>query len=359
MKKPIRVGMIRLDTHAMYYAPLMQKHDPLLLRDPIAGRDTRLPGCGQVKVKRGWQLGACYFYFYTHYCDAKRIMAPTVSGFEIAKVWDDLDDDVARNFCEVFYGTPKICKTLEEASDDVDLVFIADCTGEGKDHLRLAAPGLKKGVPTFIDKPFAYHVADAKRILRLARKHRAPVMSLSMLRVSPHAARFRNRLAEIAPVEFGTVRGCNEGLGGQIHTISLAQHVFGSGVEAVYCTGPTVKYFMGPVAMAHVLLDYGGKPDRPKAGVMLNNESGGGWHGSLYASAYSRKGAVHSEGIGDFQHPWSAAEILRRIKRMVRTRRPQASHDEMLEGIAIAQAARLAQKTGKRVALKEVLGRKP
>jgi predicted dehydrogenase len=228
----------------------------------------------------------------------------------------------------------------------VDLVFIPDCSGDGSGHLALATPGLEKGVPTFVDKPLAGNLRDARAIVALARQHNTPVMSLSMLRTVPHARHFRDRLQEIAPVGFGSIKGAGTMLAGSIHTISLAQHVFGAGVEAVDC--------MGPSELAYLHLDYGDRDDRPAAGVMLNCHSGPTYHCSLYVSAFSDKGAIHSGQIGDFEFPFGAAEILRMVKRMVRSGEPQAPYEEMLECIAIADAGRLAQNTGKRLHLEEV-----
>ncbi len=328
-KKPIRVGLIRCDLHAMYYGVLMFKHDPIVLRDD--------------KIGRGH---AAYFYFYTHYNQPRRLMVPNVSGFNLTRVWDE-DRKTAENMSRMFDRRPYVCNRFEEVSDDVDLVFIADCNGDGSDHLKLTGPGLEKGVPTFLDKPFAYDVKDALALVKMANKHNVPLMSLSMLRVVPQAALFRNRLKELGEPEFGTVRGFGGSMAGHIHSISLGQHIFGAGVESVEC--------MGPRPLAHIFLDYGGKAGRPKAGVVLNCKSGGAWHASMYVSAYSRMGAIHSPRIGDFEFPYGARKIAEMIKTMVETGQPQASYEETVECIAIATAGRLAQKRGKRVHLKEVM----
>jgi hypothetical protein len=113
---------------------------------------------------------------------------------------------------------------------------------------------------------------------------------------------------------------------------------------------------MGPRELAYLHLDYGGNPDRPSAGVMLTCDSGPTWHCSLYVSAFGAQGAIHSGRIGDFEFPWGATEILGKIKQMVATGQPQAPYEEMLELLALADAGRLAQKTGRRVHLKEVEG---
>jgi len=327
----IRVGMIGCDLHGLYYGALMEEHDPLVMRSL---------GRGQ----------AAFFYFYLHYNDPTLMTAPRVPGLTIAKVWDP-DPEAAEIASRIFGGKPVVCERFEECSDGVDLVFIPDCNGDGSGHLDLARPGLKKGVPTFVDKPFANTLRETQEMVRLAQRHDTPVMSLSMLRTVPHARYFRDRLQEIAPVGFGSIKGPGGTLAGSIHTISLAQHVFGSGVEAVDC--------MGPSELAYLHLDYGGKPDRPSAGVMCNCPSGPTYRCSLYGSAFSEQGAIHSGQIGDFEFPWGAAEVLKLCKRMVRTRQPQAPYEEMLECIAVAEAGRLAQATGRRVALREVFASTP
>ena len=337
----IKVGMIGGDVHAVYYGALMEKHDPLLLRDPTAGQQ-------EVKEPGGcydWFRGSVHFYFYTEYNNAEKITVPTVDGFEIAKVWDK-NPGVAELFSAVFRGRPKACKTFEEVSDDVDLVFIPDCCGDGSDHVKLAAPGIEKRIPTFIDKPFAYEVRDAQKLVNIAEKHETPIMSLSILGAVPHATRFRDRFAELDRPGFGVIKGHGGEMASHIHLISLAQHLFGAGVDAVEC--------MGRDPLAYVHLDYGGRPDRPSAGVILCCAPAPTYHCSMYASAYGEWGAIHSPNIGDFEFPWGAAKILEMIKKMVQTGQPQVSYDEMVECIAIATAARAAQKKGKMVYLKEV-----
>ena len=322
----IRVGLVRCDLHGLYYGALMEKHDPRAMMD----------------LGRGY---AAHYYHYTNYGDPTLMTVPFIEGFTIARVWDH-DRELAEIAATIFGGKPRVCDSFEECSDDVDLVFIADCNGDGSDHLALATPGLKKGVPTFVDKPFAYRLADAQAILALARRRHTPVLSLSILRAVPHARYFRDRLPEIAPVGFGSIKGAGGSLAGSIHTISLAQHVFGPGVQAVEC--------MGPSELAYLHLDYGGAAGRPSAGVMCNCESGPTYHCALYVSAYSAKGAIHSGQIGDYEFPFGAAEILKKVRRMVRTGQPQAPYEEMLECIAIAEAGRLAQEKGTRIYLKDI-----
>ena len=321
----IRVGMIGGDLHALYYGAQMFEYDPVEIR----------------AYGRGY--GALY-YHYVHYNDPTVMTAPYVGGFEVVKAWAATPEE-AEAVVACFGG--EICAEPEECSDDVDLVFIPECSGDGSTHLELARPGLEKGVPTFVDKPLAYTVADAKAILQLGEDNETPVMSLSMLRVVPHALRFGDRLQELGRVGYGSIKGGGTAMAGHIHAISLAQAVFGDGVAAVEA--------MGPNELSYVHLDYGGREDRPEAGVMLNCDSGDTYHCSFYVSAFSAAGAIHSDQIGDFEFPFGSALILDRIKTMVETGEPQADHDQMIEGIAVAEAGRLAQKEGRRVYLDEIM----
>jgi hypothetical protein len=245
----------------------------------------------------------------------------------------------------IFGRRPLVCGDFEEVSDDVDLVFIADCNGDGSDHLALASPGICKGIPTFVDKPLASTLQDARSIVELARKHKSPLLSRSILHEVPEFGYFKNRFIELGEPEFAVIKGGGTTLAGQIHAISLAQRLFGSGVESVSC--------MGASPLAHIHLNYGG--GAPRNGVLLATDSGGTYHCAFYASAYSSRGAIHSPGIGDFEYPFGAAIILEKIKSLVLMRTPPVPYSDMLVPIAIVEAARRAQREGRSVSLGELI----
>ena len=335
--KSIRVGMIRCDLHTVYYAALFAKHDPLMLRRPDLTRSG--------VIRHSWQSGGAHFYHYLNYGDPRKMTAPHVPGFTLSRLWDK-ERDIAEIASELFLGKPKVCDSFEEVSDDVDMVFVADCNGNGSDHLALATPGLIKRVPTFVDKPFAYDIKDAVAIVELAKKKRVPVLSMSILRSVPEATLFRNRLPETGKLAFGLVRGGGTFMAGHVHAISLAQHVFGNGVESVEA--------MGRNELGHMHLNYPQRKDRPTHGVTLACDTGATWHCALYVSAYGTEPAIHSAPISDFIFPKGAAVNLRLAKKMVRSGKSPVPYDDMLENIAVASAARKAQKTGRPVRLSSV-----
>ncbi|MBN1446183.1 MAG: Gfo/Idh/MocA family oxidoreductase, partial [Candidatus Omnitrophica bacterium] len=228
--REIRTGIIRCDMHGMYYGALMEKHDPAILQRP--------GGWKSDTFKYSWQPGGAHFYFYTHYSAPWKITVPTESGFRLVKVWDE-SPEAAAMFSRVFYDKPEVCRRFEDVSDGVDLVLIADCNGDGSDHWKLASPGIKKGIPTFIDKPFAYDVGEARKLVALARKHRTPIMSTSLLGILPHVDYFKSGFGRIAPLHMGIVNGTGTTMAGHIHGISLAQHLFGKDAEWVEVMGDT------------------------------------------------------------------------------------------------------------------------
>ena len=337
MEDKIRVGLIRCDMHGAYFGTLMTEHDPLKLQRP--GR----------KAHYSWQSGGAHFYFYTHYAAPAQMTVEFVEGFELVKVWDE-HRDAAENLAEVCCGRPEVCEHFEQVSDDVDLVFIADCNYDGSDHLELATPGLEKGVPTFIDKPLAYDTAGARATIALAAEHGAPLASISILRALPAAARFARRLDEVGDLEFGSIQGGGTAMAGHIHAASLALHLFGDGVEEVRC--------MGETELQTVHLSYGERADRPRRGATLNCDVGVPWHCAFYASAYGPAGVVHSPPLSDFDFPFGAAEILKTVRQMVRTGQSPALNRDMFTAVTITEAARLAQRQGRPVRLQE-LGENP
>ena len=335
-KDVVRVGIIRCDTHAFFYAHIFDRPNPALSR------------------KHHW---GNHYYFH-HWDDPARKRIPTVPGMAITRLlpdrpWEQRDTTGAnaRGLAQALDGRPKICKSLDEVSDDVDLVYIADCDHEGKDHLKFAAPGLKKGVPHFVDKPFAYTLQDAQTMVELARKHNTAVMCASLLRFSPYLDRTRKRLADVGPVGCLFVQGCGASLAAVFHVLSVVQNLLGEGCESVES--------MGENLFDVLRLHYPGRAGGTSA-VILNRA---GWapghkvtsanyhHTSFRASAYGPGGAVHTPRIDDYLFPEGGVRIVRMARRMARTRQPPIPYDSMLELMRMIEAARKAHNTGTRVYL--------
>jgi len=348
--KKIRLGMMRADTHGYYYGIMLDRCDPLRLQ----AND----------------------YVVHHYASniysAEILSAPRVPGFEIAKIYDR-DHDKARNFAATFLDRPVVCRDPEEVAEGVDAVAVMDCDGGGGDHLALATPALKKGLPTFIDKPFAATLEDARAIVRLARQAGAPLFNASILSYVPAADQFRRRFEEIrkaywplpggvsgVPVLQGVVKGVGgafsqdlagaavtggieERLAYIIHGVALALNLFGRDVEWVEAMGTL------PLEYLHLHLQNGND-------VVILNTSTDVFPEtcSFYASAYSRFGTVNSGPIGDPEFLGGGRKIMQLFRQMVRTGQPPVDYEQLLEPIAVIEAGQLAQARGGRVAIREV-----
>ena len=228
--------------------------------------------------------------------------------------------------------------------------MVCDCNGDGRDHLELAAPGLIKGVPTFVDKPFAHCVEDVRNLLDLSERYAAPVMSLSIMQAVPAARIFRQRIEEIEEADFGTIQGGGINRAGLIHTVCLALMVFGSGIKVVSVVR-TPQH-------TSIHLDWGGREGRPRHGVMINCDTGRAWHCTMFVSAFGPggRGAIHSSGLGDWDFPRGSAAILRLVKTMVETGQPQGPVDQMIEAVAVADTAERAIQSGQAKSVEDTGG---
>ena len=343
----IRLGLLRCDIHGYWYGPFLGPCDARLLE------------------KYAHEV----HHLFSTLFDPAKLHVGTVSGFELTKVWD-AEPQRAEEFAATFLGKPVVCRTIEEMTEGIDAVFIADCSGDGHDHAKLAAPFLKKGIPAFVDKPFATNLKDARKIVNLAKKGGTCVMSASLLEHNPNAKLFRRRFDEIGPVRLVVAKGVGGyGLAGAIHGLGLVRGLLGDGVEWVEAVGHTEldpsatrELNQGDFAewtggKGHVPLTYLHLHYKTGTEALVLNTSGDIFpeRCNFYASAYSRQGAIHSPAIGDPEFLPGGETIVKLFRKMVRTGKPVIPYESLLEKIAILDAGRLAQKEGRPVHLKEVM----
>jgi predicted dehydrogenase len=278
-----------------------------------------------------------------------------------------------KTFAQVFMNKPRVCERLEDVAQGVDAVFISNGERDGSDHLKLAEPFLKRGLPTFVDKPFSSNVRDAQAIVKLAEENKAPIFNASILTHVPMAECFKRRFAEIdhtyypvpdekpdIPVGLGVIKGVggtfSQELAGKgaaggledrmaylIHGVSLAINLFGSDVEWVEAMGEA------PLEYLHLHM-------RSAREVMIVNTSTKIFPEAcnFYASAFSKYGAVHSEAIGDPQFIGGGKRILEIFREMARTGKAPTPYRDFVRHIAVIEAGVLAQKQGRKVKLSEV-----
>ena len=265
----------------------------------------------------------------------------------------DADPASAAMYAEAFPGV-QVAKSVEELVKEVDAVWMGDASGFGEDHYDLVAPGLQRGLPTFCDKPIGGTVEGTRKILELAGRHNAPLMSSSLFR---HQWGTEQALRMRDSGEHGTLQYLIASLGGGFslpgwmiysqHPIWTCVTIAGPGVQAVSA------YAYG--SSCHALLTY---PDRMPVEV---------WYGRPDIASEYCSTSVHFqkrtyeytpaiEGNWALGHHYEMFRMADTFRKMIRTRKEPVPHREILEVTAIvhAGAKSLAEKN-RMVPLAEVM----
>jgi len=265
----------------------------------------------------------------------------------------DADPLIAAKFTEAFPGV-QVAKSVEEMVDQVDAIWLGDASGFGDDHFALVEPGLKKGLPTFCDKPIGETVAGTRKILEFAKANNAPIMSSSLFR---HEFGMEAALRKRDAAEFGTIQ----------YVIASVQGGYSESGWMVYGQHPvwTVMTLMGPGADAvsmyarentcHALVTY---KDRMPAEIWFGRPNSK-WeycHTEVHFQKAKFEFTASIEGDFWYGHHYEMFRMAATFREMVKTRKEPIPHAEILEVTAIVHAAAKSQKDKSRlVHLSEVL----
>ncbi len=159
--------------------------------------------------------------------------AERIEGAKVVKVWDK--DKVWAGHLAKACDIPTVTDTPEECSDDVDVCIIVD--DGSAEQSKYAEGPLRKGVPTFCDKPLAMTAKKAKAIADLAHETGTPFMSSSSLRFVPDILKLREEVPKIGPVRLAQTICGNELIYYGIHALSMAYSVLGGGAVSAMNVG--------------------------------------------------------------------------------------------------------------------------
>lgn len=126
--------------------------------------------------------------------------------------------------------------SMEELLSSVDGVMVLAVNGYK--HLTLSLPSLRKGLPTYIDKPLTCDLNEAKQILSAARSGGARCYSASSLRFAPEVVEMdKASLGRIVAIDAfgpGELHSLMPGLYFYgVHTIEMVDAIWGPGVKRV------------------------------------------------------------------------------------------------------------------------------
>ncbi len=265
----------------------------------------------------------------------------------------DADPAIAAKFTEAFPGV-QVAKSVEEMVEQVDAVWLGDASGFGDDHFDLVAPGLKKGLPTFCDKPIGETPAGTRKILEFAKQHNAPIMSSSLFRHEwgAEAALRKRDSGEFGPIQYviASVQGGFSESGWMVygqHPAWTVMTLMGPGVEAVsmYARENT----------CHALVTY---PDRMPAEIWFGrpNSTWEYCHTEVHFQKQRFEYTASIENDFWYGHHYEMFRMAATFREMVKTRREPIPHQEILEVTAIVHAAAKSMREQSRlVKLSEVM----
>lgn len=263
--------------------------------------------------------------------------APFHDDAQVVSLWgtDATQAEAKAAACHI----PQVAATPTQCLRGVDGVLVVARYGD--DHLALAEQALKRGLPTFIDKPLTNDLASARRLAQLSIAHDAPLFSCSPLRYAPEVLTLSatRQREDNTPLISGVVAGLSAypSLGPR------AENVFFYGVHLVELAA--TQFDIGNVEAVRV--ERGASADV----VALRRTDGGLfslhflrecreiYHLSLYTT--ERAYATSIDAWGPFY-----LATLERILNFIRGRRALLSLREMLSVIAVLDAIERAYKLG-------------
>ncbi len=302
----VRLGLVNVNAHAWWFGGYFNPYDEARLERNFARAAIRNRTVKDVPLPLG--------------------------GATIVAVWD-ADPARAQEFAATF-RVPRVAARLEELAEGIDAVLIVDAEGDGADHLRLATPFLERGLPAFVDKPFAHTARDAQAIVDLAERHRAPVFTASTL---PHVVRRRwgARLEAAGPPSTVFSAGPRAHAGGAIHNIIINHHLLGGRIDAVRNTGDERR------DVIHLLTTDG------RLGLVYTSEDLRiDEQPEFHVGLIGRHATLASGPIVPMDFQYGAAAFMRQFVEMVGARRPPTPYAEIVEQVRIFEAARISKARG-------------
>jgi myo-inositol 2-dehydrogenase/D-chiro-inositol 1-dehydrogenase len=274
--------------------------------------------------------------------------------------------------------------SAKEVFDKSDAVMITTMTNQ---HRAFAEMALEAGRPVFVDKPLATNLADARAIVDKAKATGTPIMSCSMRRYSPAFVSIAEQLKNgdagkvVSATRFephgimpGDWQDCLETSGGLIfnfgiHCVDTLQRVMGLGAEEVNCyAGRLVHKDADTVDHALFTIKHkdGGVGYVEMIGCMSPNEyMATAPHLSVFATEKSMEAKLLEDqaleyggrrlGVSPYYDIGAGAvDTMIAFVEMIRTGKPAIGYDDMIESIAILEAARTSANESRPVKISEL-----
>ncbi len=195
---------------------------------PKKGRKLRIGAIG---------VGEYSFWGYS-WCDLlapgdkpfyKDTLGTNIFNMEVTHVWDR-DPVKARTFAD-FMGA-KVVKRYDGMAGKVDAVAFGGYYEVPWQH-RLARPYIEAGIPTFLNRPFAFSLRDIDELLDCIAKHGTPVMATDVYEHLYDSTNLKSKLSNLGEIScaHGTCWGMD--YNAHFHIKFMVPRIFGYEVERV------------------------------------------------------------------------------------------------------------------------------
>ena len=214
----------------------------------------------------------------------------------------------------------------------VDAVLVESV--DGSVHLDRAMPFLQKGMPTYVDKPFACSLDDARALIRVAMEKHVPLMSSSSLRYAPEVVAASDPKGPLGAIVGVSTHGPspthprNPGLFHYgIHPVEMLFTLMGAGCKRLTCLSePGADVVTGVWSDGRIASVRGIRSGKQDYGFTVFGEKG-----------------VKTQGVST---QFIYRELLKRIVALFETRQLPIDLRETLEIVAFIEAARRSGEAG-------------
>jgi len=160
-------------------------------------------------------------------------------GVEVKYVWGETEELAVIAIAKG--QIPHMVKDPLEMLGKIDALIVDH--RHPKYHLKAAEPFVKAGIPTFIDKPFCYRVAEGKEFLEMARRVGTPISSYSSSAHSDGTFDIKKQVETMGNISHVTISGpadLESPYGGVffygIHMVQPLMYIFGDDIRKVRIT---------------------------------------------------------------------------------------------------------------------------
>ena len=224
----------------------------------------------------------------------------------------------------------------EEMIGQIDAVIVV--YRHGSRHFEAAKPFIKAGVPIFVDKPMTASVAEAHKLVAMAKRNNVPITSFSTVRCNRGIQTFLKKdLRKAGKISGGTITGPADPTSEYdglffyaVHCVELMLETFGYAVKDVVatCSGKnvitTVRYKTGELVTLNLLGE---------------SETNG-----FTMTVFTEKGPLAPEYDGSTSY----SDGLKVMKQMFATGKMPLACDQLVTTVRVLEAIVKAYKSGAR-----------